>query len=83
MPTCLYELVRLTEPTGRPEYLKNFLRMSLGRAKLVRYLSRAKTNTNGTRPVNMIMTHAPAYGLAAGGGGVCVGSGLTRTSTDK
>jgi len=64
MPTCLYELVRLTEPTGRPEHLKNFSRMSLGRAKRVRYLSQAKINTNGTKPAaTMMMTRAPLPAL--------------------
>jgi len=83
IPTCLHELVRLTEPSGRPEHLKNFILMSLGQTKIPRYIWQAKINTNGTKPANMMMTHAPTYGPAAGSGGVSVRSGLTRTSTDK
>ena len=69
---------------GWPVHLKNFLCASLGRAKQARYLSHAKTNTDGTKPAaTTMMTRAPAFGLAAGDGGAFVRSGLTRTTTDK
>jgi hypothetical protein len=35
----------------------------LGWAKQALYLSHTKTNTNGTKPAIMMMTHAPASGL--------------------
>jgi hypothetical protein len=44
--------------------LRSFLWKFFGRAKQALYLSHTKTTSNGTKPANMMITHAPASGPA-------------------